>query len=495
MPTVESYQKDPIHEDIRMFEMELKKKFPDLVVTSGYRPNAKTAQGHPSRHSKGEAIDLRYNPEIRDYLWNTKEGVGLLNKYQLGFLDESDPETLKRTKGSAPHFHIGRDSTLVPKTKQRYQELWGQDYAEQLQPNINSEPTNFEENNTFSTFETQPVAHTKIGAGLPIINDEKETPKKQKNTSKEKEALLQKQKEHQFIQDYLNGSIQKQVVQRRQQPQQQTPQLDPLQEYNQISSFVENPIMQDGGQIPTTRNGVFDTNGEPVIVPSPNIDMKNVDYPIMGISQETGEKKLMMPDMQYFFNDTKNVLEIPMMQQGGKIDRLEYKLPEEDNILDYMINDFSKEKGGNRELYTDLMDSIAYHESAGTMNHKMKQYGNGPGRGKYMFEGEDGSNRLLTSAKRLKNYFKIKEKPLPNFVSEVIEGKIKDATKLSAKQQDILFLGDIRMGKVDLKDYVKGNITKQDLWADHWWQGSSKDKDKRIAQFNNSLKSYNQENS
>lgn len=413
MPTVESYQKDPIHEDIRMFEMELKKKFPDLVVTSGYRPNAKTKQGNPSRHGKGEAIDIRYNPEINEYLWNTKEGVALLNKYGLGFLDESDPETMKRTGATGKHTHLGFDSTLVPKTKQRYQELWGQEYAQQPQENINSEPTNFDENNTFSTFETQPVAHTKIGVGLPIINDEEETSKKQENTSKEKEALLQKQKEHQFIQDYLNGSVQRQVAQRRQQPQQQIPELNPLQEYSQISSFVENPIMQEGGlyekirnlrkgvrnnedgtvsthlmtysqndegyqvyptlfqkedgswyelpngeendwqaleeaikrkeifnfkteeeaiklangswknklqqggQIPTSRNGVFDTNGEPVIVPSPNISMKNVDYPIMGISQETGEKKMMIPNMQYFFNDTKNVLEIPMMQQGG----------------------------------------------------------------------------------------------------------------------------------------------------------------------------------
>src|SRR5690606_1653664 len=135
MPTVDKYQEDPIHENIRMFEMELKKKFPDLVVTSGYRPNAKTAQGLVSRHAKGEAIDLRYNPEVRDYLWNDKEGIYLLNKYGLGFLDESDPETMKRTGASGKHLHIGFDSTLVPKTRQRFEELWGQQYTE----NINSE--------------------------------------------------------------------------------------------------------------------------------------------------------------------------------------------------------------------------------------------------------------------------------------------------------------------------------------------------------------------
>jgi hypothetical protein len=515
MPTVESYQKNK----------DRRKQAYDYFISKGYSPEASAGIVGNLVHESG--LNTTIEGDV-GYKGGSSFGIAqfrgerlsrLKKRYgdnwkdfnnQLDFVDwelrnthKNAGEKLINVSNIHEAGQIFSDLYEIPKKKYHENEARrlavervGNDFltTKQPQPNINSETTDFDENNTFSTFGTQPIAHTKIGAGLPILNDEEETPKEQKNTSKEKEALLQKQKEHQFIQDYLNGSVQREVAQRKQQTQ-QVPQLDPLQEYNQISSFVENPIMQEGGQIPTSRNGVFDTNGEPVIVPAPSISMKNVDYPIMGISQETGEKKVMMPDMQYFFNNTKNVLEIPMKQQGGEIDKLEYKLPEEALVLDYMIDDFSKEKGGNRELYRDLMDSVAYHESAGTMNPKMKQYGNGPGRGKYMFEGEDGSNRLLTSAKRLKNYFKIKDKPLPNFVSKVIDGKIKDATKLSAKQQDILFLGDVRMGKVDLKDYVEGNITKQDLWADYWWQGSSKDKDKRIAQFNNSLESYNQENS
>ena len=85
--TVKEYQGDPIHENVRMFERELKQKFPQLRVTSSYRPRAFTKQGNVSQHVKGNAIDLGYDKEVADYLANTYEGVGLLNKYGLGVLD------------------------------------------------------------------------------------------------------------------------------------------------------------------------------------------------------------------------------------------------------------------------------------------------------------------------------------------------------------------------------------------------------------------------
>lgn len=88
----------------------------------------------------------------------------------------------------------------------------------------------------------------------------------------------------------------------------------------------------------------------------------------------------------------------------------------------------------------------------------------------------------------------MKEKPIPDFINKIIEDKTGDATNLSDKQQDILFLGDLRMGNADLKDYADGNMTIQDLWADYWWQGKDEDRNKRIAQFNTSLEKYNKEN-
>ena len=111
--TVKDYQKDPIHENVRMFERELKQKFPQLRVTSGYRKKAFTKQGNVSQHAKGGALDLGYDKEIADYLANTYEGVGLLNKYGLGVLDESTKEVMDKTGATGAHLHVGMDSGLV----------------------------------------------------------------------------------------------------------------------------------------------------------------------------------------------------------------------------------------------------------------------------------------------------------------------------------------------------------------------------------------------
>ncbi len=122
----------------------------------------------------------------------------------------------------------------------------GQQYTE----NINSEPTNFAETNDFSIFGYQQTPHTRIGAGLPTIEEdieEKNTSKKEENTSKEKEALLQRQREYQFLQDLSQGIVQQEARQQEQIQRPEVPQFDPMQEYEEISAFVENPIMQQGG--------------------------------------------------------------------------------------------------------------------------------------------------------------------------------------------------------------------------------------------------------
>ncbi|XAI97386.1 hypothetical protein [Leptolyngbya phage Lbo-JY46] len=62
-----------------------------------------------------------------------------------------------------------------------------------------------------------------------------------------------------------------------------------------------------------------DNYNKPVIIPSNNISMENVPYDVVGISQQTGESKIMKPNKKYHFGNTKSVLEIPihMLQAGG----------------------------------------------------------------------------------------------------------------------------------------------------------------------------------
>lgn len=67
--------------------------------------------------------------------------------------------------------------------------------------------------------------------------------------------------------------------------------------------------------IPVSSQGVYDYPEQNVLVPTDgNITMKNVEYPILGVSLETGQKQMMFPDRDYFFENTNRVLEIPQIR-------------------------------------------------------------------------------------------------------------------------------------------------------------------------------------
>ena len=126
MATIKNYQSN-LNKDVVSFLTELQAKFPDAVITSGYRENAVTKFGKKSHHATGNAVDLRLNPNISDWLYNTKEGVLTLNKYGLGMIDEGKAENKKW--GNA--IHVGKDSVPVERAKDRYKELFGQEYSPQ----------------------------------------------------------------------------------------------------------------------------------------------------------------------------------------------------------------------------------------------------------------------------------------------------------------------------------------------------------------------------
>lgn len=78
------------------------------------------------------------------------------------------------------------------------------------------------------------------------------------------------------------------------------------------------PQMYRGGQIPTSSQGLYEYPNQTVKVPTKDgrITMKNISYPVVGISAETGEQILMYPNQEYQFKNTKNVIEIPLSQYG-----------------------------------------------------------------------------------------------------------------------------------------------------------------------------------
>jgi hypothetical protein len=103
-----------------------------------------------------------------------------------------------------------------------------------------------------------------------------------------------------------------------------------------LNTMVYNPkkgkgsVAQQGGQQNYTENelaflseiAIKDNNGQwtnpgkITEINSNKITMKGVDYPLLGISKETGETKYMLPNKEYKFSkNTKNVLEIPFFKK------------------------------------------------------------------------------------------------------------------------------------------------------------------------------------
>lgn len=219
MPTIAKY-KDKLHKDVVGFSEELTKIYPDAVFTSGLREGAVTKFGKPSRHATGQAIDLRIDPELASFL-NSKEGVALLYKYQLGFLDESTPE------GSAygNSLHIGRDSPLVERTNNLYKQMF------QQEP-VTTDVNNLQFNQAMPTF-----------AGVPDTT----VAEKEEKVDKDTEEVKKQTAEYNFLQEIQNAPQREFQEQTTQQSTQQLPRTDYLQKYEEISQFIDTPFLAQQG--------------------------------------------------------------------------------------------------------------------------------------------------------------------------------------------------------------------------------------------------------
>ena len=99
-----------------------------------------------------------------------------------------------------------------------------------------------------------------------------------------------------------------------------------IKELNQYglggSVYVKNKLtklpvfMEEGGAIVTNR-GQWDYPGQTTIIPSNEITMQGVPYPVLGVDN-LGNEMLMQPEMDYTFPG-QYVTEYPMMQKGGLV--------------------------------------------------------------------------------------------------------------------------------------------------------------------------------
>jgi len=158
------------------------------------------------------------------------------------------------------------------------------------------------------------------------------------------------------------------------------------------------------------------------------------------------------------------------------------------NELDKLIKELIKEKGGTKEQYLHLLNSIAKHETQGSLSPTQKQIGGGPGRGKYQFE--IGKNKgAITAARRLKRYYENNGTPVPQWLKQSTSNNSLDVSNLTGEQQDLLFLGNMREHpRADLGKVVNGEESVPEFWANYHWSGPKRHRQTRLKSFNSTYK-------
>jgi len=101
-----------------LFELLGKKNY-DVFATSGYRDST-TKSGKPSRHSKGEAMDITFptlGADAYNAILNDPDVAQYMLQNNITAINEYDPETQKLTGATGPHIHFGFDkgTTLADK--------------------------------------------------------------------------------------------------------------------------------------------------------------------------------------------------------------------------------------------------------------------------------------------------------------------------------------------------------------------------------------------
>lgn len=105
---IKSWQIAKLKPEVRELHYYLADNYPeDYVLTDAYRERTAKYGSSTSTHFEGNAIDLRVNPKVYNFLMNDVEGLKLMDKAGLGLYDESDPRNMKRA--TAKHFHLGSD--------------------------------------------------------------------------------------------------------------------------------------------------------------------------------------------------------------------------------------------------------------------------------------------------------------------------------------------------------------------------------------------------
>jgi hypothetical protein len=190
-----------------------------------------------------------------------------------------------------------------------------------------------------------------------------------------------------------------------------------------------------------------------------------------GASDDPDNIEKVIKTMSHFTFDGKDSSDAEY-DEGGKVDPNAvfplYPGPNlnADILIDYIVDT----RGGDKDMWKNVADMVAYHESGPQqrMNPNARQIlqggGEGPGRGMFQFEDSTASGSFDTAKQRYKNTIdSVRDRGyVLELDPEIIEAK--NADDLTADQQRAIFYANLIQGPASLSDYAEGNMSLEDLW-------------------------------
>lgn len=213
--------------------------------------------------------------------WAKKQSWGVRSKTALGLSGvEADPNFTGYTENTGPTFDPGEDVTMQG-------------------------------------------SRIQLGTSTADVQEEPKEVAEAKNSIDEKSHVQELYNAIVQQQEQINNLQKSQQPSKEEQIQEEFSSDDMKDPYNYIDFTPEDTSqytqqgfteqLEEGGVI-KDNSGYWNPNnwGKEVEISSPNITMEGVFEPLLGISKETGESKVMLPGNKYTFQNTKNVIEKPI---------------------------------------------------------------------------------------------------------------------------------------------------------------------------------------
>jgi len=295
----------------------------NLLRESNLNPNAVgdggkafgLAQWHPDRQEKAKKL---YGED-----WKSFENQLKFIEWELNNTEKNAGDALKQTNSVWEAGRIMSDKYERPKTRFNADEK-RQQYVADIHREFGKTQLTEEDKKMFEVSYANSVApyinptqNIDFSNSAEGITFEEEKSEKETETTQALKVLQEKQKEEDFLTELFSEQEQKiaelyKPIEEEQSSQIQSQSYD----YNDISNFVESPILAQQG-IKIDNMGYWNSEnwGKPVQINSNNITMQGVREPLYGYAPETGERRLMMPETNHIFKEASKVIETPLTEK------------------------------------------------------------------------------------------------------------------------------------------------------------------------------------